>query len=146
MTPTTRPKSPVICFTILSLTLMIGGLGTFGAFVLLRYYYPDQSARITSFILAINGVVCWLLAVACALSAWKLLKQLPKAKLFARNTWGLVAGFTLWTLVFDAMCGWSRGGIIEVVTWSFLETLIAIYLMKSREDEEELGGRQKRLL
>lgn len=134
MTPTLSPKPPAICFIILSLTLVLGGLGTFGAFILLHRYYPDSSTRITSYILAINGVICWLLAVACVLSAWKLLKQTPKAKSLARNTWGLVAGFTLWTLFFDAMYGWSRGGIIEVITWGMLETWIGLYLIKARHE------------
>lgn len=134
MMPTSQPKAPAICFIILSLTLLLGGLGTFGAFILLHYYYPDSSTRITSYILAVNGVVCWLLAVACALSAWKLLKQTPGAKSLARNTWGLAIGFTVWTLFFDAMYGWSRGGIIEVVTWGILETLIGIYLTKTKRE------------
>lgn len=134
MTPTPRPKAPAVCFIILSLTLVIGGLGTFGAFIFLRRYYPDSSSRITSYILAINGVVSWLLALACGLSAWKLLKQTPKAKFLARNTWGLVAGFTLWTLFFDALHGGSKGGIREVITWGVLEILIGIYWLKERHE------------
>jgi hypothetical protein len=134
MTPTLPPKAPAICFIILSVTLVLGGLGTFGAFILLHYYYPDSSTRITSYILAVNGVLCWLLATACAWSAWKLLKQGATAKSIARNTWGLVAGFTLWTLFFDALYGWSHGGIVEVFTWGILETLIGIYLVKTRHE------------
>ncbi len=125
-----RDKRPLIYFGILSATLMLGGLGSLGAFLLLHFYYPTASANTaaTAFILAVNGGLAWLLAVFSMLSGWRLFQSAPKAEPWAKVTWILMLGFTLWTLFVDAMSGWSAGGIIEVIVWSILEILIAVYL------------------
>jgi hypothetical protein len=125
-------KYPGICFAILSATMLLAGLGTFGAFLLLYFYYP--SGVFTTIVLAVNGLLCWFLAVLCALSAWRLLKHTPKARPFAKVTCALVACFTLWTLLFDGANGWSVGGVSEVITWSILEALIANYLIRVRHE------------
>jgi hypothetical protein len=131
MTTPVPPKYPVVCFAILGLTLLLGGLGTLGGFVYLYFYFPDSSTAHTALILAVNGLLGWALAILCALSAWRLFKQIPKARSFALVTWALVAGFTLWILLFDGLQGWSHGGIVEVVTWGVLEALIGLGLMRA---------------
>lgn len=114
--------------------MLLAGLGTLGAFVLLYFYYPSSSTIHTAIVLAVNGLLCWLLAGLCISCAWRLFRQTPKAKSFARVTLMLVACFTLWTLVFDGLSGWSVGGISEVVTWSVFEVLIAIHLILMRHE------------
>lgn len=135
MTTTSQPRLPAIGFAILSITLFLGGLGTLGAFLLLDYYYPAnttaQSTAHTATVLAVNGVVGCFLAIMCALSGWRSFKRTATARSFALVTWWLVAGFVLWVLIFDAASGWSAGGVAEVITWSFLETLIAVRLRRT---------------
>ena len=125
------PKYPAVCFVILGLTLLLGGLGNLGGFAYLYFYFPDSSTKHTALLLAVNGLLGWALATLCALSAWRWFKQTPKARSFAILTWALVGGFTLWILLFDGLQGWSRGGIVEVVTWSILEALIGLGLRRA---------------
>jgi hypothetical protein len=125
-------KLPLICFLLLSLTLLLGGLGTLGGFVLLYFYEPQSSGTGATFTLALNGVLCWTLAIACVLSAWRLFRRMAKAEKLAPVTWWLVAGFTVWIVCFDGMQGWSPGGIAEITLWGVLEILIGIWLILAR--------------
>lgn len=140
MTTPAQPKLPTISFIILSATLFLGGLATLGAFLLLYFYYPNSSAGSpshtgTAFVLAANGTIGCALSVFCALSAWRSFKQMPAARSFAVLTCMLAAAFTVWVLIFDALSGWSFGGILEVVIWGLLETMITIRLIRARSGQ-----------
>ena len=132
MTAPLPPKYPVVSFALLGLTLLLGGLGTLGAFAYLYFYFPDPSQVHNALILAVNGLLCWVLAILCALSAWRLFKRVPKALSFASVIWVFTAAFTLWILLFDGLRGWSNGGIAEVVVWGVLEALAGIGLIRAR--------------
>lgn len=134
MTAPLPPKYPVISFALLGLTLLLGGLGTLGAFVYLYFYFPDPSQTHNALIFAVNGLLCWVLAILCALSAWRLFKRVPKALSFALVTWTLATAFTLWILLFDGLKGWSGGGIDEVIVWGILETWAGIGLFQARRN------------
>jgi len=133
MSNSVQPKNPTQSFVILAVTLLLGGLFTLGGFVALYFYFPDPTTMVAARFLAINGLICWLLAILCALSAWRFFKGTANARSFAKKTWVLVAVFTLWILSFDGFQGWSAGGVVEVVVWGALETIIGIYLLRTRE-------------
>jgi hypothetical protein len=103
MTASLQYKYPAVCFAILRVTMLLAGLGTLGAFGLLYFYYPASTTIHAAFVLAVNGLLCWFLAGLCVSSAWRLFKRTAKARSFAGVTWTLVAGFTLWTLLFDGL-------------------------------------------
>jgi hypothetical protein len=132
MTTPPRPKLPIVCFILLGATLFLGGLGTLGGGAYLFAHFPAGTPLYAVPVLALNGVLAWTLAVLSGLSAWKLARQTPKARGLARVTWALVAGFALWTLLFDGLLGWSLGGILEVLIWTVLEALLASHWVKTR--------------
>ncbi len=117
-------KLPVVCFIILSLTLFFGGLGTLGAVVILFNHFPAGAPIYIIPLLALNGLLCWILTVFCGMSAWKLFKQRPKMKAFCGLAWVLMAGFILWNVLVEFLLGWSTGGVVMIVIWSVLEALI----------------------
>jgi hypothetical protein len=117
---------------LLSLMLLLGGLGTMGGFVLLHFYYPGQSTWQTEMALAVNGLLCWGLAIFSALAGWRVFKRMAKAEKFARVTWWLAVGFTLWVMIFNGLQGWSAGVVAEVTAWGVLELLIGAWLISAR--------------
>jgi hypothetical protein len=112
--------------------LLLGALGYLGAFAYLYVYYRASSSMLAAGILAMNGVICLALGILSIMALWKLFKGKPTAYRFAGAVWKLVAGFTLWTLIFDGLNGWSKAGIIEVIAWSILTGLIAFSLRQAR--------------
>jgi hypothetical protein len=132
MTTLPSAKLPAVCFIVLSVTLFVGGLGMLGAAVILFKNFPAGTPIYLVPLLALNGLLGWILTVLCSLSAWKLATQKPKARAFSGLAWALVAGFIVWMLLVECLSGWSTGAIIEIVIWSVLEALIGNYLMKTR--------------
>jgi hypothetical protein len=132
MTNSVPIKLPGVCFMLLSLTLLLGGLGTMGGFVLLHFYYPQQSTWQTELALAVNGLLCWGLGILSALAGWRVIQRRVKAEKFAWITWWLAVGFTMWVMIFNGLQGWSAGVVVEVTTWGILELLIGAWLMRAR--------------
>ena len=132
MTTPSQPKYPAVCFLLLAGTLLLGGLFTLGGFLALYFYFPDPATKGVALILAANGLTSCALAILCAVSAWRLFKELAGTRPFARITCLLAAVFTVWILSFDGFQGWSAGGVIEVVVWGALEMVIGIYLLRTK--------------
>jgi hypothetical protein len=122
------PKYPIVCFILLSVSMLLGALGTLGAFLLLL---ATPAHLHTAVLLAVNGLGDFVLAILCGIAGWKLARQKPGGRPFARVIWLLVAAFTLWILICDGLAGWSTGGIAEVVVWAIWEAVIAVDLLKT---------------
>jgi hypothetical protein len=124
-----RQTHAAICFIIVSLYTLFGGLGYIALCVGLHRadFYPLA-------MMALAGLVSCALSAMCAWAAWSLFKRKPRAGLIAIIAWLLVGVLTLWCLFSVASSGWDLVGIIIVAVLAVLELLIGIYLLERRHE------------